>query len=124
STTVHPGLPDQAGTLSITGNYTQYAGATLEIDVTGAFGGVGFLNVQGLATLGGAVVFTRAADYTPPVGTTLNFMHYGLTGLAAPTDFDDIMYLNNTWTNGNNNNLHFVASPNDDIDMYRLVVTA
>jgi hypothetical protein len=65
SGTVAPGA--SPGTLTITGNYTQGAGATLEIDVDNAVQGTGYdhVSVGGSATLDGTVTVVQGAGFDP-----------------------------------------------------------
>jgi hypothetical protein len=62
---VSPGA--SPGTLTITGNYTQGAGATLEVDVDSAVQGTGYdhLAVGGSATLDGSVAVVQGAGFDP-----------------------------------------------------------
>jgi Ca2+-binding RTX toxin-like protein len=74
SGTVSPGA--SPGTLTITGNYTQGAGATLEVDVDSAVQGTGYdhLAVGGNATLNGTVAVVQDAGFDPQVTDVFQFL--------------------------------------------------
>ena len=70
-----PGTPD---TLTITGNYTQGAGGTLIIDITGANAGqYSVLDVTGMASLGGTLDIDFLNGFTPAPGEMFPFLTYG-----------------------------------------------
>jgi hypothetical protein len=71
--TVRPGDASSAGTLTVTGNYTQSASGTLAINVGGTTPGTQYsqLAVHGTATLGGALSLTSINNFTPALGATL-----------------------------------------------------
>src|SRR5205807_1411328 len=75
--TVNPGSIGTAGTLTITGNYTQ--GGTLGLDLLGATPGqFDVLAVGGLATLnGGSILDARLSGYTPTAGNALAVLIFG-----------------------------------------------
>ena len=73
---VAPGLP--VGTLSISDAYTQQAGGSLNLTISGPTPGTGYaqLNVGGPAVLGGTINVTRPGGYTPPSGTLFQVVSY------------------------------------------------
>jgi hypothetical protein len=69
---VSPGA--SAGTLAITGNYTQTATGVLNIEVGAASYDV--LQVGGAATLAGTLNITRLSGYVPPAGSSFPVLTY------------------------------------------------
>jgi hypothetical protein len=69
---VNPGA--SAGTLVITGNYTQTATGVLNIEIGAASYDV--LQVGGVATLAGTLNVTRLSGYVPPAGSSFPVLTY------------------------------------------------
>jgi hypothetical protein len=67
------------GTLTITGDYTQDPGGTLQVDVDGPIPGTQFdvLAVGGVATLAGTLEVVQGGGFTPTDGSTFTFLTYG-----------------------------------------------
>ncbi|MFO1496000.1 MAG: hypothetical protein U1F26_15225 [Lysobacterales bacterium] len=83
--TVRPQLP---GVLSLSGNYTQGAGATLEIEVGGTSPGINSdqLSVGGAVTSGGTLtVVDLGVTLTPPASVPLVHAMGGVSGSYAST---------------------------------------
>ena len=71
--TLAPG-PIGTGTTTITGNYTQQTGATLDIDIAGLAAGMfDVVTIEGNAFLAGAIDVTLAAPFGPTWETPLRF---------------------------------------------------
>lgn len=124
---VHPGLlsadglPGFPGQLSIVGNFTQTGSGTLWIDVQGwGFGsGIGFLNVQGTATLDGTLhVYRYDTDNVKPTDGYRNFLQWqNVSG-----GFNNIVIDNNSWTVGGVNYWFLAAEGYNFQNAYSLVV--
>jgi len=71
--TVSPG--DSPGTLTVTGNYTQGAGAQLDIEV--GPNAHDLLQVQGTATLSGALYLSALPGFDAPLGTEILILSAG-----------------------------------------------
>ncbi len=82
---VIPGGNGVAGTLAITGNYTQTATGTVLIDIGGTTAGTRYdqLGVSGVATLGGTINVTLINDFQPVLGNTFQ----PLTFASSTGDF-------------------------------------
>jgi T5SS/PEP-CTERM-associated repeat protein len=66
--TLAPGNPDQsAGSTNITGNYTHQSAATLQIEIGGTAQGTqhDYLNVEGIASMAGALELVLINDFMP-----------------------------------------------------------
>jgi hypothetical protein len=100
--TVQPGVSGGPGTLNIVGNYFQSEAGWLRINV--AMSGVEFLNVQGNADIEGGLYVYRDPNYTPPLGTQIQFLN--VTG-TLQTDFDTEEFVNNSWSAGDFPYLYF-----------------
>jgi hypothetical protein len=76
--TVLPGSASAAGTLSVTGKYTQTVGGTLAINVGGATPGSGFsqLAVGGSATLAGTLSLNPINGFTAALGNTFTVVTF------------------------------------------------
>jgi hypothetical protein len=76
--TVLPGSASAAGTLSVTGKYTQTAGGTLAINVGGTTPGSGFsqLAVGGSATLAGTLSLNAINGFTAALGNTFTVVTF------------------------------------------------
>lgn len=74
SGTVRPG--SSPGTLTVTGDYTQGPGGTLEVDVSGTAQGIGYdhLSVGGAASLDGTLAVVQGAGFDPQVTDTFTFL--------------------------------------------------
>jgi hypothetical protein len=72
------GTPTTAGTLTITGNYTQSATGNLTLKIGGPNPGVDFdqFVVGGAATLGGTLTITLINGYTPASGSTYQVLTF------------------------------------------------
>ena len=90
--TVRPGGTGTAGTLAITGAYTQGAGGTLAAELGGTSAGqFDVLNVSGAATLGGTLNLANLGGFTPSGGQSFRVVQSGnnpgtfaaLTGATA-----------------------------------------
>jgi hypothetical protein len=81
---VKPG--NSPGTITISGNYTQTAAGTLniELDGTGA-GQFGVLNIGGAATLGGTLNVTLSGGFVPVAGNAFKIMTF--TDVTGGSDF-------------------------------------
>ena len=76
--TVRPGGTGVAGTITITGNFTQGTTGTLSAELGGAGGGQSdVLSVGGSATLGGLLEVSFINGYAPAFGDTLNVITAG-----------------------------------------------
>ena len=78
-----------SSTLTVTGNYTQSAAATLSTDITDAqsTGKYGKLTATGAATLDGTLTINRSTSYEPTVGDTYDIINYGsYSGSFATTN--------------------------------------
>jgi hypothetical protein len=74
---VEPGGDAAAGTLTVTGNYTQTSGGTLDIELGGTGSGqFDRLAVTQQATLAGTMSVTLLPGYTPIVGHTFDVVTY------------------------------------------------
>ena len=74
--TVSPGT--SAGTLTVDGNYTQDAGATLAIELGGSTAGTfDALNVGGIASLNGTLNVSLADGFVPSVGDSFQILSAG-----------------------------------------------
>lgn len=70
-----PGGFGAVGTISVTGNYTQTSGGSLEVDIAGSGGGLfDVLNVSGTATLAGILGITNIGGFSPSVGDTFRIL--------------------------------------------------
>ncbi len=77
--TVSPGTSTTPGLLTITGNYTQNAGATLDLKLGGATtAGTDYdqLVVAGTASLGGTVSVTAINGFTPAAGASFDVLTF------------------------------------------------
>jgi hypothetical protein len=83
--TIAPGA--SPGRLSITGDYVQGAGGTLQAELNGPAAGAGYdqLAVSGSATLGGALALVNAPGHDPPVGGVFDVVTAGALGGAFAT---------------------------------------
>jgi hypothetical protein len=68
-----------AGTLTINGNYTQNAGAFLNMEIGGTTAGSQYdqLVISGQANLGGTLNVSYLGGYTPPSGSSYALLTYG-----------------------------------------------
>ena len=90
-------LIDATSQLNVSGNYTQDAAATLEIQLDGIGGTSGQLNAAGAANLNGTLVLTPVNGYVPSTGDSFAILTYGTrngTDFANPPagfneSFDD-----------------------------------
>jgi hypothetical protein len=123
---VHPGLlnngqtPGSGGQLNIIGNFTQTGSGTLWIDVQGwGPSGIGYLKVQGTATLDGTLhVYRYDTDNVKPTGGYLNFLQWqNVSG-----DFNNIVIDNNSWTVSGVNYWFLAAEGYNFQNAYSLVV--
>ena len=83
---INPGGVGQAGSITVSGNFTQLPNAVLNIDIGGTTAGTTFdqLVITGSATLDGTVNLSRINGYVPTAGTTIPFLTYGsLSGSFA-----------------------------------------
>jgi hypothetical protein len=105
SGTVRPG--SSPGTLTVTGNYSQGAAGTLELDVTGTAQGTQYdhLSVGGAATLDGTVAVVKSA-FTPLVTDTFQF----LSSASRSGTFDALV--GSRLANGTGYTLEYPGSPN------------
>jgi hypothetical protein len=76
--TVTPGGVSAAGVLTVTGNYTQGAGAILAINVAGTTPGTQYsqLAVGGTATLAGTLDLNSLNSFAPPLGSSYTPLTY------------------------------------------------
>jgi hypothetical protein len=70
-------LLDATSQLNVSGNYTQDVAATLEIQLGGAGGPSGQLNVAGAANLNGTLTLTPVNGYVPATGDAFAIMTFG-----------------------------------------------
>ena len=78
SGTVHPGGTGAAGAISITGNYTQGTGGSLEVEFAGAGNGqYDVLSVSGTASLAGVLGITNILGFAPSVGDSFRVVQSG-----------------------------------------------
>ncbi len=70
-------LAKKAGSLSITGGYTQAAGGVLNIDIGGAISGTEFdvLNISGAANLNGTLNISLIGGFVPAIGSTFKILN-------------------------------------------------
>jgi hypothetical protein len=105
-TFLNAGILEIGGTVSIQGNYTQTAGAALDIDIAGPTT-YGTLTVSGTATLAGTLNVALVNGFTPALGASFTILTFGArsgdfsteNGLNfSPTEFFMPDYLGNTLT--------------------------
>ena len=85
---VHVGS-EGPGVLTVTGNYSQDAGAVLTVRIGGPAAGEDYdqLQIQGHATLEGTLTVTLINGYVPPTGTPFEVLTYGsATGVFGIID--------------------------------------
>ena len=70
-------LLDATSRLNVSGNYTQDVAATLEIQLGGAGGPSGQLNIAGTANLNGTLTLTPVNGYVPATGDTFAILTFG-----------------------------------------------
>jgi hypothetical protein len=86
-------LIDATSVLNVSGNYTQDAAATLEIQLGGSGGPSGQLNVAGTAFLDGTLVLTPVNGYVPSTGDSFAILTYGARNgdfANPPAGFNDV----------------------------------
>jgi len=88
--TVAPGA--SPGQLDISGNFTQYAAATLAIEIAGAIQGdeYDFLNITGTAALDGLLDVALLGGFSPASGSEFNILH-AADGIVAGTVFSNVL---------------------------------
>ncbi len=100
------GILEIAGAFSVLGNYTQAAGAALDIDIAGP-SAYGMLTVSGTATLAGTLNVTLAGGYTPAPGATFAILTFGTRSgdfssknglMFSASEYFTASYLGNTLT--------------------------
>jgi hypothetical protein len=105
-TFLNAGVLEIGGTVSVQGNYTQTAGAALDIDIAGP-STYGTLTVSGTATLAGTLNVALVNGFTPAPGASFTILSFGArsgdfsteTGLLfSPNEFFVADYLGNTLT--------------------------
>ncbi len=80
--------PGTAGTLAITGNYTQTSSGTLDIGI-GSASSYGQVSVSGTATLAGTLTAAVVNSYSPPLQLSFQPLTYGsLSGSFATLNVD------------------------------------
>jgi hypothetical protein len=103
---LNAGILEIGGTVSIQGNYTQTAGAALDIDVTSP-SAYGTLTVSGTAALAGTLNVALFDGFTPAPGTSFTILSFGARSgdfsaenglIFSPTEFFVADYLGNTLT--------------------------
>ncbi len=79
------------GQIDISGNFTQYAAATLAIEIAGALQGseYDFLNITGTASLGG-FLDVDLLGFNPVSGSEFNILH-AADGIVTGTVFNDVI---------------------------------
>jgi len=87
--TVAPGA--SPGQLNISGNFTQYAAATLAIEIAGALQGneYDFLNITGTAKLDGLLDIALLGNFSPVSGSEFNILH-AAGGIVTGTVFSGV----------------------------------
>ncbi len=87
SAAVSPGGVANAGTLSVTGSYTQTSGGSLNVAVGGLTAGSQYdqLNVAGTATLGGTLNASLINGFVPPSGQVFNVLTFASSSGAFST---------------------------------------
>jgi hypothetical protein len=105
-TFLNAGVLEIGGTISIQGNYTQTAGAALDIDIASP-AVYGTLTVSGTMTLAGTLNVALVNGFTPAPGATFTILSFGtrsgdfstVNGLNfSPSEFFVADYLGNTLT--------------------------
>jgi hypothetical protein len=103
---LNAGVIEIGGTVSIEGDYTQTAGAALEIDIAGP-ADYGSLAVGGMATLTGALDVALLNGFTPTPGAMFTILTFGTRSgdfstvnglLFSQTEFLVASYLGDTLT--------------------------
>jgi hypothetical protein len=105
-TFLNAGTLEIGGTMSVQGDYTQTAGAALDIDIAGP-AVYGTLTVSGTATLAGTLNVALVNGFTPAPGESFTILTFGArsgdfgteNGLVfSPSEFFVADYLGNTLT--------------------------
>jgi hypothetical protein len=100
------GIVEIGGTISVQGNYTQTAGAALDIDIAGP-ATYGTLAVSGTATLTGALNVALVNGFTPAPGASFTILSFGARSgdfsaenglMFSQSSFFVANYLGNTLT--------------------------
>jgi hypothetical protein len=103
---LNAGILEIGGTMSVQGNYTQTAGAALDIDIASSTI-YGTLTVSGTATLAGTLNVALVNGYTPASGASFTILTFGARSgdfstenglLFSPSEFFAADYLGNTLT--------------------------
>jgi hypothetical protein len=103
---LNAGILEIGGTISIQGNYTQTAGAALDIDIAGP-AVYGKLTVSGTATLAGTLNVALSNGYTPALGASFTILTFAARSgdfnaenglIFSPSEFFVANYLGNTLT--------------------------
>jgi hypothetical protein len=78
SGTIHIGGPEAAGTLAITGNFTQTSSGVLNMEIGGLTAGTQYdrLSITGTAALGGTLNVTLISGFTPASGNAFQLITY------------------------------------------------
>ncbi len=76
--TINPGGSAAAGTLSISGNYTQYSGGTINVELGGLSAGTQYdrLAVGGIAALAGTFNVSLIDGFTPGLGNGFQVLSF------------------------------------------------
>lgn len=87
---VNPGV--SAGVLNVTGNYTQTAAGSLNMEIGGLTAGSQHdqLTISGTATLAGILNLTRINNFTPSLGNTFVIVAYGSHGTSQFTTINGL----------------------------------
>ncbi len=127
--TVHPGMANTPGMLTVVGDYTQDRG-TLKIDID-ASGDIGLLKVyesgdgnDGVCTVGASLIVNRDPNYKPVQGTELQFINVTPGGSHLLNQFATTNLANDSWSAGGVNNLSFDPLDDPGNGYYALEVTA
>jgi hypothetical protein len=103
---LNAGILEIAGAISIQGDYTQTAGAALDIDIASPTV-YGTLTVSGTATLAGTLNVVLANGFTPALGSSFVILSFGARSgdfsaknglLFSPSEHFEADYLSNTLT--------------------------
>ncbi len=85
--TIRPGGTGAAGTLTVTGNYTQTSTGVLDIELGGtAAGTYDQLNVSGIATLAGSLTVSLINGFNPTANDMFIVILFGALGTETMTE--------------------------------------